>query len=90
MNNLINIIIEYSKLSEDDKELFKTIINKDTTPVSNKDNSKRDFEVFKELLKKKDTTPTMVGTGKPYTTAPYFPPSSPFNPIISYYVSKDI
>lgn len=86
MNNLINIIIEYSKLSQDDKDLFKTIINKDSIPVRNKD-SNADFEAFKELLKRKDTTPPMVGTGKTYPTSPYFPPT---NPIISYYSSKEL
>ena len=86
MNNLINTIVEYSQLSEDDKELFKTIINKNTIPVRNKDTNERDYEVFKEFIKKKDLIQPMVRSPK----SPYFPSPYISNPIVSYYSSKDI
>lgn len=85
MNNLINTIVEYSQLSEDDKELFKTIINKNTIPVRNKDTNERDYEVFKEFIKKRDLIHPMVRSPK----SPYFSPYIS-NPIVSYYSSKDI
>lgn len=77
MNSLINIIVEYSKLSENEKILFKSVINK----TSDKKNALKTEEIERILKKTKDrdicrdSTPFIRKTFvNPFTQQPYSPP----------------
>lgn len=76
MNSLINIIVEYSKLSEEERNLFKAVV--DDSPNKKRGLTTEEIERILKNTKDLDINrdlPSVIprSPGNPFTS-PYFPP----------------